>query len=345
MTLKDARTISPQELYDRRKQAVMLWKQGKKYAEIAPIVGVHRNKVGEWIKLYKASGLKALKPASPGRPQGSGCTLGNGQQQQIRSLLVDKMPDQLKLPFALWTREAVRQLIKERFGVQMPIRTVGHYLQKWGFTPQKPVKRAYERCDAAVRRWLDQEYPAIAAHAKSEGAEVHWADETGLRSDDVNGRGYAPKGCTPVRRQKGTPERINMISSITNQGKVRFMFYRGKMNSRVLLKFLGRLIKDADERKIYLILDNLPVHHSRPVKAWAEQHCDRIALYFLPSYSPDLNPDEYLNNDLKAGVSSRPDSRHKGNLERVARSHMHKLQKSPKRVAKYFEASPIQYAA
>lgn len=262
----------------------------------------------------------------------------------IKRIITDNTPDQLKFPFALWTREALQQLIKEKYQIRMPIRTVGEYLKRWGFTPQKPVRRAYQRSEPAVRRWLEEDYPAIKARARKENAEIQWGDETGVRSDDVNGRGYAPAGKTPVRRVKGTPEKINMISSITNRGKVRFMFYEGTMCAKTLISFLRRLIRDVD-RKVFLVLDNLRVHHSAKVRDWVQARKNKLALFYLPSYSPDLNPDEYLNNDLKRTISRTPETRRKGVLKKTARSHMRSLQKSPDGARSYFRASPIRYAA
>lgn len=343
MKLKSARTLNPSELYERRKQAIAMSGQGMTAQEIAPLVGAHRNTVGQWIRAWKSGGMKALKPKSPGRPTGSGRRLSAEQEKEIRRSITDRCPDQLKLPFALWTREAVRQLVADRLGIELPIRTVGWYLKRWGFTPQKPVRRAYERSEPAVRKWLGETYPAIKQKARTEGAEIHWGDEMGLRSDDVNGRGYAPKGRTPVRRSKGTPERTNMISTVTNRGKVRFMFYQERLNARVLIRFLRRLIRSTD-RKVLLILDNLRVHHARVVKQWVATHGDQIELFYLPSYSPDLNPDEYLNSDLKSQVSKRPDSRHQGQWQRSSLRAMQSIQKQPHRVQQYFEAESIRYA-
>ena len=226
----------------------------------------------------------------------------------------------------------------------MPIRTVGEYLKRWGFTPQKPVRRAYERNPKAVERWLGEEYPAIEARAKREKAEIHWGDETGLRSDDTKGRGYSPRGKTPVRAAKGTPEKINMISSITKHGKVRFMFFHGGLNAAKFIEFLKRLVKDS-RKKVFLIVDNLRVHHSRKVKQWAEKHAGRIELFYLPSYSPDLNPDEYLNNDLKTRVSRSPEGRKKGELKDTAKRAMHSIQKETEKVMGYFQAPQVRYAA
>ena len=242
-----------------------MYKKQFKIKDIAEIVEVNRDAVSSWIKLYQKGGLKALMPKGKGRPSGSGRMLTTEQEKEIQNCITDKLPDQLKLPFALWTRDAARLLILGKFGVKIAIRTVGAYLKRWGFTPQKTIRRTYERCEKRVQKWLTDDYPNIKERAQKEDAEIHWGDETGLRSDDVNGRGYAPKGKTPVCRAKGSPERINMTSTVTNQGKVRFMFYKEKMNADMLIKFMTRLVKSTD-KKIFLILDYLRVPHSKKVK-------------------------------------------------------------------------------
>ena len=211
--------------------------------------------------MYKSGGKKSLKVKKRGRPPGSCRTLSQEQETELQKAIRDKCPDQLKLPFALWTRIAVQQLIKQLWGIDMPIRTVGEYLKRWGFTPQKPLRKAYKQNPKEVKAWLDEQYPAIAKRAKKEQAEIHWGDETGLCNDSYHGKSYAPRGQTPAIRLHPRCERVNLISSVTNQGKVRFMVYKNKMNSETLIKFMKRLIKDS-ERKIFLILDNLKVHHS-----------------------------------------------------------------------------------
>lgn len=344
MKLKDARSLSPVELEERRKQAVKLRESGMNFKDIAEIVGVNRNKVSEWYKLWKSGGAKALKVKSRGKPKGSGCTLDFEMQKKVQSCLILCTPDQLQFDFALWTRAAVRQLIDYLFKIDMPIRTVGHYLKQWGFTPQKPVKRSYERCSKRVQKWLDEEYPAIEEKAHKEGAEIHWGDETGMCNQDQVGRGYAPKGKTPVRERRGKLEKINMISTVTKLGKIRFMFYEGSMNYQQLIKFMSRLIKDTD-KKVHLILDNLRVHHAKKVKQWANKRTEKIELHYLPSYSPDLNPDEYLNRDLKAELSRKPSDKREGHFKSQAKTEMRRLQKSPGRVKKYFRSSSIRYAA
>lgn len=268
------------------------------------------------------------------------------QELAIQRWICDKTPDQYKLTFALWTRQAVQELITIRLKVRMPIRTVGEYLNRWGFTPQKPLKRAYEQRPAAVRQWLDTDYPAIAARAKQEQAEIHWGDETGMRNDSQQGRSYALRGHTPVIRLSAQRASMNMISTVTNQGKVRFMIYSDTMTAQRLLQFFNQLIKAAT-KKIFLILDNLRVHHAKLVKEWlaTKRHAQNIEVFFLPAYSPEMNPDEYLNGDLKAGVHAKPPVRDTATLKKNVRAHMRMLQHSPARVSKYFKHPKIAYAA
>lgn len=336
----DARKLSLEILEEKRRQAHRLRKRGMTRAEIGEIVGIHADTIGRWLKLDK----NQLGYDKPGRKTGTGRRLDAEQEQRIKAVLIDKTPDQLKMPYALWTRESVRELVRNRYGVDLPIRTVGDYLKRWGMTPQKPQKRAYEQRAPEVKAWLSEEYPAIQAQAKQEDAEIYWGDETGLRNDCQHERGYAPKGKTPVIRLNAKRESCNMISAVTNQGKVRFRIFEGNMNADILIDFMMRLLKDA-KRKVFLILDNLRVHHAKPVREWLEQHKTMIAVFYLPAYSPELNPDEYLNCDLKAGVHSGQPARNKEQLKQKVSKHMRMLQRKPNRVRKYFKHEKIRYAA
>ncbi len=344
MDKEDARTLSLDALEQLRKQAVRLKKKGMSHTEVAEVVGVRRQTVSQWWKRYQSEGSNGLKLARRGIKKGTNRSLAPEQEAEVQRIICDKTPDQMKLTFALWTRQAVQELIRQKWDIAMPIRTVGEYLKRWGFTPQKPLKRAYEQRPTEVQQWLNEEYPAIAARAKAEGAEIHWGDETGLRSDSQHGRSYAPKGQTPVIRVSAKRVSTHMISSITNQGKVRFMLYQEAMNARILIKFLKRLVADSD-KKVFLILDNLRVHHAKDVRWWLDKHKKEIEVFYLPAYSPELNPDEYLNCDLKAGVHSRPPMRNKDELRRAVIKHMRKLQKLPSRIKKYFKHPKIVYAA
>lgn len=336
----DARTLSREVLEEKRRQAHRLRERGMTRAEIGKIVGVHADTVGRWLKLDKRN----LKIKRGGRKLGDARLLSAQDEKQIRSKIIDKTPDQLKLQYALWTRKAVQELIQRETGVQLAIRSVGEYLKRWGMTPQKPQKRAYEQSAPAVQRWLKETYPMIQAQAKREEAEIYWGDETGLRNDCQHERGYALKGQTPVIRLNANRVSLNMISAINNQGKVRFRFFEGSMNGDILIDFFMRLLRYA-KRKIIVILDNLPVHHCKPVKQWLEVHKKMIEVFYLPSYSPELNPDEYLNCDFKMGVHSGKPARDKSQLKSKAHKHMKMLQRKPARVKKYFEHEKIRYAA
>lgn len=344
MKKEDSRKLPPAAQEEKRKTAIRLWKKGMVIQEVADSVGVHRRSVDNWIKRYREGGATSLKSGKRGVSVGTSRHLSDEQECLIQSLLIDKTPDQLKLDYALWTRKAVMELIQQETGLEMPIRTVGEYLKRWGMTPQKPAKRAYEQNPKAVKKWLDEEYPAIHAKAQAEKAEIYWGDETGLRNDCQHGRGYAPKGKTPVIRLNAKRERINMISAITNQGKVRFCMYDSTMNVAVMIDFCERLIRSAD-RKVILILDNLRVHHAKDFKKWLAKHEEEIEVFYLPSYSPELNPDEYLNCDLKAGVHGGKPARNGEQLKSKTLSHMRMLQNRPARVQKYFKHEKIRYAA
>lgn len=340
----DARRLSPETQYEIRKQYIRLRKKGMSNQLAAETVGLNVSRTSTIWRLYRHGGLEAIKPKARGRRHGEQRQLNAEQESELQALLVDKTPDQLKLPFALWTRDAVRVVIKKKYGLDLPLRTITDYLRRWGFTPQKPTKRAYEQNPKAVAQWHETTYPQIQARAKQEKAEIHWGDETGIQNDAYNAKGFAPKGKTPIVRINATKSRVNMISSINNQGKVRFMLYRETMTAKVLISFLSRLSKDAG-RKVFLILDNLRVHHSKAVKAWLEEHKERIELFFLPSYSPELNPDEYLNGDLKQRIRSGLPARTEKELTKKTRSFMKMLQKRPHHVRSYFNHPIIAYAA
>jgi transposase len=333
-----------QALAERRRRAVKLREKGVRVNDVARECELSRGTVIAAHKAYCLGGWAGMALKPRGRSTGVGRRLNAEQEIEVQKLIRDKTPDQIKMPYALWSRTAVMELIGQRFKIKLPVRTVGTYLARWGFTPQKPIKKAYEQRPVEVKAWLDNSYPVIAGRAKVEGAEIHWGDETGLRSDDVRGRSFAPKGKTPVVRVNSKRENVGLISTVTNQGKVRWMVLNGALDSARLIAFLKRLVKDA-KRKVFLILDNLRVHHAKLVKAWLAKHQDEIEVFYLPSYSPELNPDEMLNADLKQAVTTKAPARTKGQLLKVTTSHMRKLQKSPERVKSYFEHAPVKYAA
>ena len=344
METTDMRSLSREARHERRVQVIRLRKAGRTYDEIAAQTGLSRTGVFNICQRHEAGGAKALKDAPSGRQVGDKRLLSLEQEAAVRKLIADKTPDQLKMVYALWTRQAVAELIRDRYGIELPVRTMGLYLERWGFTPQKPMRKAYEQSPAAVKKWLDEEYPVIAACAKVEGAEIHWGDETGMRSDDVRGRSYAPKGETPVVRVNNKRHGLSVISTVTNRGTMRWKIFNGALNSDILIDFMKRLVRDAG-RKIYLILDNLRVHHSKPVKAWLAEHKHAIEVFYLPSYSPELNPDEMANADLKQAVTKLAPARTKLQLVKATSKHLRSVQRQPERIRRYFEHEPVRYAA
>jgi len=342
--VRDARSLPAAAQEEKRRTAIQLRKEKQTFVAIGETLGVSAAAVRGWWRRYERGGLDGLVAQKRGRREGTQRTLTPAQERTVRTLVADKTPDQLKMPFALWTRAAIGALIQAKFGIRMPVRTIGHYLKRWGFTPQKPLKRAYEQRPEAIATWLAETYPIIAARAAEEGAEIHWGDETSLSTSDARGRGFAPRGKTPVLTVVARRKSVSFLSTVTNQGKVRFMVLEGPLSAQILIRFLRRLIRDTN-RRVFVILDNLNVHKAAKVRAWVEAHCDAIELFYLPPYAPELNPDEYLNGDLKLGVAKRAPARTKPELSTVARSHFRMLQRRPARVRRFFEHPRISYAA
>jgi len=343
-TKQDARKLDVVGKEDLRRRVVgAVLEQGLSKAEAARVFGVSRTSVHSWLALYDGHGEDGLTPKRPGRPRGGG-QLQGWQAATIVNLIKDHCPEQLKMPFALWTREAVRDLIEMRFGIRYSQSMMGRLLRRWGFTPQKPVTRAYERNDERIRDWLKREYPALRRRAKRENAEIYWEDETGLRSDHLVGRSYSPRGKTPVIRNTGQRFGCNIISAVNNLGRMRFRVFKGSFTQSVMIDFLDRLIRDA-KRKIIVIADGHPAHRGRRLRQWLEAHASVCELVLLPGYAPELNPDELLNQDLKSNVfwSSRPKTREE--LVSQTRSYLRATQKRPDIVRAYFQEAHVQYAA
>jgi transposase len=293
---------------------------------------------------FAERGAAGLKSGPRGPEPGHGRFLDAEQEAETRDLIQRHTPDALDLPFALWSRAAVRELIWQRFGVRLAVRTMGTYLARWGFTAQKPLRRADEQDPAAARRWLRRDYLHIAARAKAEGGTIFWGDETGLRSDDVRGRSYAPRGRTPEVRVNHKRAGLGLISAVTNRGELRWMVLDGAIKAQGLLRLLARLVREADQ-KVFLILDRLPVHRSAKVRAWLAGREAEIELFYLPGYSPELNPDEGVTGDLKQAVTHKEPARSKAQLKRAVIGHMRKLSKSPQRVRSFFGHRTFRYAA
>jgi len=341
----DMRKLPAAAQEERRRQVVGLRRAGMTYDAVAAQVGLTRTGVFDICKRFAERGAAGLKSGPRGPEPGTGRFLKAPQEAEIRDLIRRHAPDELGLPFALWSRAAARELVMRRCGVRLAVRTMGKYLARWGFTAQKPLRQAWERDPAAVRRWLRRDYPAIAARAaKAEGGAIFWGDETGLRSDDVRGRSHAPRGRTPVVRVCHKRTGLGLISAVTNKGELRWMVLDGAVTAPALIRFLGRLVRDVG-RKVFLMLDRLPVHRARSVRAWLAGRQAEIEVFHLPAYSPDLNPDEGLNADLKQAVTRKAPARSKPQLKRALVGHMRRLSKSPARIRSFFRHHTFRYAA
>jgi transposase len=341
MKMRDARTLPSIAQEDLRRKVLRTILEGKKQMEAAQIFGVTRQAVGKWVKKYREGGARALRARKRGRPSKS--SLLPWQAAQIAKAVVQRYPEQLKLPFYLWTREAVAELIGRKFEIRVSRWTVGRYLAQWGFTPQKPMRRAFEQDPEQVRRWLEEKYPEIRKLAKLKKAEIYWGDEMGLRSDHACGRSYGRRGETPVIPGTGQRFGCNMVSAITNRGRLYFMIFKRRFRAEVLMEFLRRLVRQVS-RYIFLIIDQHPVHVAARVKKWFKKNEERIQVFYLPSYSPDLNPDEKLNQDVKSNaVGRRPHDQNR--MVRNVRSYLYSRQRKPHVVKKYFEADSVRYAA
>ncbi|MFT3946237.1 MAG: IS630 family transposase [Agriterribacter sp.] len=264
----------------------------KQAAEIFSVTERSVNKI--WSK-YKTEGRRSLVNKKRGVKGGKKIT--GKQAAEVRNLIKDKLPDQLKLPYGLWTREAVQQLIAHRYDIALSVKQVGRYLKQWGYTPQKPIRKAFEQKPEQVKEWLNRAYPAIKKQAAKQKGTIYFGDETGMRSDHEAGRSYAPKGQTPVVKSTGQRFLLNMISAISNKGYLQFMIIE-RFNGEVFIDFLKRLIRYSRE-KIFFITDGHPAHKTKKLKAWLEENKDRIEVFFIPPYSPELNAQEYLDQGCK----------------------------------------------
>ncbi len=340
----DGRKLSLEVQQQIRYMAIRLCKNGKSHAIIAKILGVSLETIRKCWKLYEKGGYQNLKIKKRGIKTGSNSKLDSDQFQKLKQILIEKTPDQLELNFSLWTRHAIQILIMKLWNVLVCLPTISRYMKRLGFTPQKPIKIAYEQNSKIVNKWLEIDYPRIAKQAKKEGAEIHWIDETRISSYSNYLRGYAPRGITPIISMKSKRLNINIISSVSKLGKMRFMTYKESLNTKIFIKFVSRLCKDLN-RKVFIILDNLAFHHSKKFIKWLERKKDRIEAFYLPSYSPELNPDERLNRDLKTHFHSGGTVKNKTEFKTKVISHLKSIQRRPYRILNYFNSKNVRYAA
>jgi transposase len=342
--LPDARQLSDEALQVLRLRALRGLELGYSEVDLADLLGVCHETISRWWTAYSTDGLSSLPGGRSGRPLGSGRLLSDQQAEHIQGRIDNHSPEELGIAHALWTRRAVRDLIRKEFGIDLAERTVGQYLRRWGYTSKKPARHSRSQDPDEVQQWLEETYPAIEDLAAKEDAEILWTDEVGVDADHHPGCGYAREGERATLEVPRPHIRVNQISAISNEGTVRFMTYKGSLNAAVFLVFLSKLIEGAT-RKVLLIADRLQAHKTPEVTAWVEAHKDKIAVFYLPPYAPELNPVEYLNNDMKGEVNKAglPDNR--GALHNHIMDFMNHLANVPKHVISFFLHPKVQYAA
>jgi len=338
----DLRKLNNDELYAVRKQVVRLKEQGLKGSDIEVITGIYQTRISQIWESYQAGGYAGIRPKKSGRKAKTQMILTSEEQREIRQTIISKAPNQLKMAGFLWTLAKISQYIWDTYHKRVSVRCLSNYMKRWGLTCQRPTKRACGQDIARVEKFKKEEYPVIAARAKAENAVIYWGDETGVSNQENFERGFAEKGKPPVLPVETKHERLNMISAITNQGHTRFMVYEEAMNQRLLLDFMRRLVADSD-KKVFLILDNLRVHHGKIVAAWLAEHKEEIEVFFLPPYAPESNPDEYLNHALKLDVHSGNLPKTRKDIQHKIHSFMRRLQHRSEKVKAFFYHPAVVY--
>ncbi|MDH3210247.1 MAG: IS630 family transposase [Burkholderiaceae bacterium] len=336
----DARSYSHDMLEQLRRDAVKRVESGESPEAVASGLGINRRTIYRWLSAFHYGGDQALaaKPI-PGAPP----KLDAKQLAKLARLIRDRNPQQLKFDYALWTLAIIRQVIANRFMVKLSEVSVARLMKRLGFTPQRPLYRAWQQDPVLAKRWQDKDYPKIAARAKKDNALIFFADEAGIRSDNHAGTTWAPVGQTPIVKATGARFGFNMLSAVNAQGHFRFMTVEGTVTASVFRDFLKRLITGV-ERKVFLIVDGHPTHKAKLVKQFLADNKDRIELFFLPPYSPELNPDELVWNNVKARVAKMAVMT-KEEMKVAADSALRRIQKLPELVANFFRTSTCMYAA
>ena len=298
----DARSLDHATLEQMRRAGVRLVRAGVAPFLVAEGLGVSVQAVYRWVKLYRAGGEAALaaKPV-PGRVP----MVTPEVEQRLYDVIVGKDPRQYRFDFGLWTRDLVRQVLESEFGIILSVKSVGRVLRKMGLSPQRPLWRAWQANPEAVRAWKEEVFPAIRAQAKAAGATVYFADEAGIRSDYHGGTTWAPVGRTPIVKATGARHRVNMLSAVSAQGKLRFSVVEGTVDSATFVEFCKKLVDDSDG-PVYLIVDGHSTHKSKITREYVESTQGALTLFFLPPYSPQLNPDEWVWKNVKVRHEAPP---------------------------------------
>lgn len=341
----DNRNLSTQELETLRRKAVeAVIVHGIEKSKVCKIFGFTRNSLRKYLKEYHSKGEESFKYAKRGVKLRTRSKITEKQEADLILAITTKTPDELGMEYTLWNSRAIHDYMKSILGVNYNRRTVRKIMTKLGFSSQKPIKLAYERDPKKIEKWLNETYPKIKSRASVEGARIYWGDEMGIQSTDNRGRSYGLKGKKPVIKKSGSRFKCNMLAAITPQGNMNWTVFENNFDAKKCIDFLRRLIKQA-KQKVFLILDNHRVHHSKKVKAYIEKYKDKIQIFYLPPYCPDMNPQELLNQDVKANANHFKPLTSLKNLTINVRYYLTKVQFDEFKIMGFFKKKEVAYAA
>ena len=335
----DGRTLSHDTSETIRHLAVRRVKEGEPPSSVIASYGLCRTTIYKWLRAEKRGGAKALKAR---RHLGPAPALSASQKLQVRRWINGKDPRQYGFDFGLWTRQIVAALIEQRFGVRLGVTAVGRLLAQLDITPQKPLRRAYERDALAIKRWTTEVFPQLRARAKRTGAKIFFLDEAGVRSDQVLGRTWGLRGQTPEVPTSGRRQSVSAISAVNARGEFWYEIYTERLNGTGFIALLSRFMRRR-AGKVFLVLDRHPAHIAKVVAHFVQRLKGRLEFHFLPGYAPELNPDEFVWNHLKRqGVSKTPLRR-----DESLRSRMHAdlaaIKSRPALIRSFFNAPSVAY--
>lgn len=306
MDLPDTRSLSAESLEVLRRLAVRaVVELNMSQKEAAAIFRVSENAIGKWCRAYREHGADALEVRPQGRPLGTGRMLTPSEEKILQAIILDATPETYEIPLATWTRRAVQALIWKRYQVDLSEQGVGNYLHRWQFTPQKPARHAREQDPEEVQEFVEKTLPEAIKQADEEDGQLYFADEAGIKVQDQIGTSHSPIGQTPVLDVPKIRIQQNLIASVTPEGDLFYDLFSGTLNANKFLDYLKQLIAST-RKKIFLVIDRHPAHTAGSVQAWVDEHPDEIQLVWLPRYSPEYNPEEFLNNDVKASLKNMP---------------------------------------
>jgi transposase len=341
MPRRDARELDHKTLEEIRIRAVGQVQAGESPETVIRALGFSRSCIYTWLALYRSGGWGALKAqVLKGRPM----KISAAQMKWLYQTIAGKSPLQFRFEFALWTRDMIRLLLHEECSLRLSVSSVGRLLRQLGLSCQRPLFRATEQDGARVRRWREEEFPAIQRLAKQVEARIYFGDEAGVRSDYHAGTTWGVRGKTPVVPRTGGRHSLNMLSAVNARGELRFMLVKGRVNGEVFAEFLRRLMHNASQ-PVFLILDGHSIHRSRPVRDFVASQDGNLRLFFLPPYSPELNPDEQVWNYVKHHGVGRAALRSASDLRTFVLARLRSLQRLPWTVRMFFLTPDTQYAA